>query len=34
MKKALLVFAAALMSVAVSAQTIVSTDVQKRNVLL
>lgn len=34
MKKALLVFAAALMSVAVSAQTIVSTEVQKRNVLL
>lgn len=34
MKKALLFFAAALMSVAVSAQTIVSTDVQKRNVLL
>lgn len=34
MKKALLFFAAALTSLAVSAQTIVSTDVQKRNVLL
>lgn len=34
MKKALLFFAAALTSLAVSAQTIVSTEVQKRNVLL